>query len=190
MTSSDLPVKLLTTELDWDDLAQPPEVLGRIRGLAAWVKQPRGSVDDCHSGLPSKPGYSALFHGPPGTGKTLAATLIGASVEADVYRVELSTIISKYIGETEKNLANLFDLAESNDWILFFDEADSLFGKRTQVQNSHDRHANLEASYLLQRIEEFPGVVIFATNRKSNIDEAFLRRFRTVICFAMPKIGG
>ena len=104
----------------------------------------------------------------------------------DVYRVDLSMIVSKYIGETEKNLARVFDLAENREWILFFDEADALFGKRTSTQTSNDRHADQEVAYLLQRIEDFPGTVILATNLRSNIDEAFSRRFQSTIFFPMP----
>ena len=104
----------------------------------------------------------------------------------EVYRVDLSMIISKYIGETEKNLAKVFDLAENRNWILFFDEADALFGKRTSTNTSNDRYANQEVAYLLQRIEDFPGMIILATNLKSNIDEAFSRRFQSVIYFPMP----
>lgn len=133
-----------------------------------------------------KAGYRSLFYGPPGTGKTLAATLLGKRNEMDVYRVDLSMIVSKYIGETEKNLARVFDLAENRNWILFFDEADALFGKRTSTNTSNDRHANQEVAYLLQRIEDFPGIIILATNLRSNIDEAFSRRFQSVIYFPMP----
>lgn len=133
-----------------------------------------------------KAGYRSLFYGPPSTGKTLAATLIGKKNNMDVYQVDLSMIVSKYIGETEKNLAKVFDLAENRNWILFFDEADALFGKRTSANTSNDRHANQEVAYLLQRIEDFPGTVILATNLRSNIDEAFSRRFQSVIYFPMP----
>lgn len=104
----------------------------------------------------------------------------------DVYRIDLSMVVSKYIGETEKNLAKVFDLAQNRNWILFFDEADALFGKRTTANSSNDRHANQEVAYLLQRIEDFPGTVILATNLLNNIDEAFLRRFQSVIYFPVP----
>jgi SpoVK/Ycf46/Vps4 family AAA+-type ATPase len=133
-----------------------------------------------------KPGYRALFYGPPGTGKTLTASLLGKTSGKEVYRIDLSMIVSKYIGETEKNLAGIFDLAEHRDWILFFDEADALFGKRTAANSSNDRHANQQTAYLLQRIEDFPGVVILASNLKANIDEAFTRRFQSIIYFPMP----
>ena len=119
-------------------------------------------------------------------GKTLTATLIGQQTGADVYRIDLSAVVSKYIGETEKNLESVFRRAESKNWILFFDEADALFGKRTSVQSSHDKYANQEVSYLLQRVEDYPGLLILASNFKTNLDEAFLRRFHAVIHFPMP----
>jgi SpoVK/Ycf46/Vps4 family AAA+-type ATPase len=128
-----------------------------------------------------------LFHGSPGTGKTLTATLLGKYTGRKVFRIDLSTVVSKYIGETEKNLASLFDRAKNRQWILFFDEADALFGKRTSVKDSHDRYANQEVSYLLQRVEEFDGLIILASNLKANLDEAFLRRFNAIIRFPFPK---
>ncbi len=134
-----------------------------------------------------KPGYRALFYGPPGTGKTLASTLLGKYTQKSVFRIDLSMVISKYIGETEKNLSQLFDKAQNKDWILFFDEADSIFGKRTNVRDAHDKYANQEVSYLLQRIESYPGLTILASNFKTNIDEAFMRRFNSCIYFPLPK---
>jgi SpoVK/Ycf46/Vps4 family AAA+-type ATPase len=134
-----------------------------------------------------KPGYRALFYGPPGTGKTLTATLLGKYTDKDVFRIDLSRVVSKYIGETEKNLSRLFDKAENKNWILFFDEADALFGKRTDIRDAHDKYANQEVSYLLQRIEGYNGLVILATNQRSNIDDAFIRRFQTIINFPMPR---
>jgi SpoVK/Ycf46/Vps4 family AAA+-type ATPase len=134
-----------------------------------------------------KPGYRALFHGPPGTGKTLTATLLGKQTNREVFRIDLSRVVSKYIGETEKNLSRLFDKAENKDWILFFDEADALFGKRTDIRDAHDKYANQEAAYLLQRIETYGGLVILATNQRGNIDDAFLRRFQAAIQFPMPR---
>ena len=130
--------------------------------------------------------WRALFHGPSGTGKTLTATLLGNELQREVYRVDLSQVVSKYIGETEKNLAAVFTEAERRKWILFFDEADALFGKRTQTSSSHDRYANQEVAFLLQRVEDHPGTVILATNLKSNLDDAFARRFQSVIYFAPP----
>jgi SpoVK/Ycf46/Vps4 family AAA+-type ATPase len=136
-----------------------------------------------------KPGYRSLFYGPSGTGKTLTATLIGAELGVDVYRIDLSMVVSKYIGETEKNLASVFDQAQHKNWILFFDEADALFGKRTQTSSSNDRYANQEVSYLLQRVEDYPGIVILATNLKANIDEAFARRFQSLVYFPLPDVS-
>jgi len=127
-----------------------------------------------------------LFHGPPGTGKTLAAGLLGQVSGRQVYRVDLSAVVSKYIGETEKNLDRIFEAAEQRDWILFFDEADALFGKRSEVKDSHDRYANLEVGYLLQRLESFDGLVVVAANRCDDLDPAALRRFDAVVAFSMP----
>jgi len=126
-----------------------------------------------------------LFIGAPRTGKKTLASLIGQQSGMDVYRIDLSMVISKYIGETEKNLEKIFDAAEHKNWILFFDEADALFGKRTNVGDAHDRYANQEAAYLLQRMEKYNGLVILATNMKNNIDEAFTRRFQTIISFPL-----
>jgi SpoVK/Ycf46/Vps4 family AAA+-type ATPase len=134
-----------------------------------------------------RPGCRALFFGPPGTGKTLTATVLGKATGRQVYKVDLSMVVSKYIGETEKNLAGPFDRAEHKDWILFFDEADALFGKRTQVRDAHDRYANQEVSFLLQRIETYHGLVILASNLASHVDEAFARRFGHLVHFPMPR---
>ena len=133
-----------------------------------------------------KRGYRALFYGPPGTGKTLTAGILGNELGKDVYRIDISMVVSKYIGETEKNLELLFARAEDKGWILFFDEADALFGKRTDVRDAHDKYANQEVSYLLQRIEDYDGLVILATNKKNNIDDAFIRRFNAVLKFPFP----
>jgi len=127
-----------------------------------------------------KQGYRVLFDGPSGTAKTQTAEMLAKEFKKEVYKIDLSKVVSKYIGETEKNLKILFSRAENIDAILLIDEADALFGKRTDVQDSHDRYANLEVSYLLQRIEEFPGLVILSTNLKGKLDEAFIRRFQTV----------
>jgi SpoVK/Ycf46/Vps4 family AAA+-type ATPase len=135
-----------------------------------------------------KPGYRALFYGPPGTGKTLTATLLGKYTGKDVFRIDLSRVVSKYIGETEKNLSRLFDKSENKDWILFFDEADALFGKRTDIRDAHDKYANQEVAYLLQRVEGYSGLVILATNQRGNVDDAFVRRFQAIIHFPMPRI--
>ena len=124
-----------------------------------------------------------LFSGAPGTGKKTLASLIGQQSGKEVYRIDLSMVVSKYIGETEKNLSKVFDAAEDKNWILFFDEADALFGKRTNVRDAHDKYANQEVAYLLQGIENYNGLVIIVTNLKSNIDDAFQRRFQMIISF-------
>lgn len=184
--SMNFPAKRVTTRLNWDDLVLGHEVLEEVENINAWLRHAQTIMEDWGLEKTVKPGYRCLFYGPPGTGKTLTATLIGANAGLDVYRIDLSMVVSKYIGETEKNLANIFDQAKNKNWILFFDEADSLFGKRTQTSSSNDRYANQEVSYLLQRVEDFPGVVILATNLKANIDEAFARRFQTSIYFPLP----
>lgn len=180
------PAKLITTRLGWDDLVLAPEVLAEIEVIKTWMRHASTIMQDWGLEKSIMPGYRSLFYGPSGTGKTLTATLIGAELGVDVYRIDLSMVVSKYIGETEKNLANVFDQAQHKNWILFFDEADALFGKRTQTTSSNDRHANQEISYLLQRVEDYPGVVILATNLKANIDEAFARRFQSLVYFPMP----
>lgn len=184
--SSAFPAALLQTEQEWDDLVLPDSVLDEIEEIKTWVEKSKVLMEDWGMKRVLKPGYRSLFHGPPGTGKTLTATLLGKYTGKDVFRVDLSAVVSKYIGETEKNLSQLFDKAQHKNWILFFDEADALFGKRTNVKDAHDRYANQEVSYLLQRVEDFPGLIILASNLKSNLDEAFLRRFNSIIHFPMP----
>jgi len=137
----------------------------------------------------SESGLSALFSGAPGTGKTMAAEVIAAEVDVPMFRIDLSQVVNKYIGETEKNLRRLFDAADATEVILFFDEADALFGRRTEVKDAHDRYANLEVSYLLERMERFKGLAILATNRRKDLDEAFLRRLRFAIEFPLPETG-
>lgn len=184
--SMGFPAKRITTLLEWKDLVLSYQVAIELGEINTWITGHRIIMEKWGLKRFLKPGYRALFYGPPGTGKTLAATLLGKRNHMDVYRVDLSMIVSKYIGETEKNLAQVFDMAENRNWILFFDEADALFGKRTSTHTSNDRHANQEVAYLLQRIEDFPGTVILATNLNSNIDEAFSRRFQSEIYFPMP----
>jgi SpoVK/Ycf46/Vps4 family AAA+-type ATPase len=133
-------------------------------------------------------GLSALFSGAPGTGKTMAAEVLAGSLGLDLYVVELATVVSKYIGETEKNLARIFDASEAGGAMLFFDEADALFGKRSEVKDAHDRYANIEVSYLLQRIENHTGLVVLATNLKRNLDDAFLRRLTFLVEFPFPGV--
>lgn len=184
--SANFPAKLMQTQLSWSDLVLNPEVMDEVNNIVTWLRQPQEILRNWGLEKSLKPGYRAMFYGPPGTGKTLTASLIGKALALDVYRIDLSMVVSKYIGETEKNLAGVFDQAQNKNWILFFDEADSLFGKRNQASSSNDRHANQEISYLLQRVEDFPGVVILATNLKANIDAAFARRFQSEVYFAMP----
>jgi SpoVK/Ycf46/Vps4 family AAA+-type ATPase len=143
----------------------------------------KGKLDELKSQGALKKGYRALFHGPSGKGKTLTAALLGKELGREVHKVALSGLTSKYIGETEKNLKRLFAEAEDKGWILFFDEADAIFGKRTAIKDAHDRYANVEVAYLLQQIEAHKGMVILATNKKSNIDEAFIRRFNSILKF-------
>lgn len=180
------PAKRVTTELNWEDMVLGYQTASALEEINSWLIHQKTIMEDWGLSRFLKAGYRALFYGPPGTGKTLVATLIGKKHDMDVYRIDLSMITSKYIGETEKNLAQIFDLAENRNWILFFDEADALFGKRTATNTSNDRHANQEVAYLLQRIEDFPGTVILATNLRSNIDEAFSRRFQSIVYFPMP----
>ncbi|WP_133893375.1 ATP-binding protein [Paraburkholderia sp.] len=184
--SSTFPARRLTTPLEWDDLVLHSGVRDEIDELRAWIEHSRTLLDTWQLDRHIKPGYRSLFYGPPGTGKTLTASLLGKTTGLDVYRIDLSLVVSKFIGETEKNLAQVFDEAERREWILFFDEADALFGKRTATSSSNDRYANQEVAFLLQRVEDFPGVVILASNLKGNIDDAFARRFQSMIYFPAP----
>ncbi len=184
--SRDFPARLITTEMEWDELVLPASSLVQLTELEAWMRHEETLMNDWGLRHRLPPGYKCLFYGPPGTGKTLTASLLGKRVERDVYRISLSSVVSKYIGETEKNLERIFDRAENMNCILFFDEADALFAKRTNISDAHDRYANQEVSYLLQRLEEYPGVVILATNYRGNIDDAFTRRFQAVVHFPMP----
>lgn len=181
------PAKRIETSLDWSDLVVDAHVMEELELIRCWMNHEAYLMDELGLRKNIKPGYRALFYGPPGTGKTLTACLLGNSSGYDVYRIDLSNLVSKFIGETEKNLARIFDYAEKNKWILFFDEADAIFGKRTQTNSSNDRFANQEVAYLLQKIEDFPGIVILASNLKSNMDEAFSRRFQSEVYFAMPE---
>ena len=184
--SRDFPANLLTTDLDWADLVLTGATLEQLREIDAWMRH-RASLRRSGSlARRLRGGYRALFHGPPGTGKTLTATLLGKRLGCDVYRIALSAVVSKYIGETEKNLERVFARAERTECILFFDEADALFGRRTATSNAHDRYANQEIAYLLQRVEDYSGAVILASNFESNIDEAFMRRFQSVVHFPNP----
>jgi len=184
--SIEFPASKIETQLTWDDLVLNAETRQEIRDLEIWLKHNETLQQKHDTTSRFKRGYRVLFHGPPGTGKTLTASLLGKYTDREVYRIDLSTVVSKYIGETEKNLAKLFDKAQYKNWILFFDEADAIFGKRTQVRDAHDKYANQEVSYLLQRLEEHPGLVILASNFKNNIDAAFTRRFQALVHFTPP----
>jgi SpoVK/Ycf46/Vps4 family AAA+-type ATPase len=170
----------------WDDLVLAPDRLQGLKELASRYRH----RDVVHGewGFPAIPasGLVALFSGSSGTGKTLAAEIIAGELGLDLYKLDLSSVVSKYIGETEKNLERVFSAATATNTVLFFDEADSLFGKRSEVNDARDRYANLEVSYLLQRMETYDGLVILATNFQKNIDEAFLRRIHVSIEFPVP----
>lgn len=184
--SNSFPAQHITTDLEWNDLILSDHVKSQITEIKEWIEHHNVLMDKWNMKQKLKPGYLALLHGAPGTGKTLASTLLGKFTQQHVFRVDLSAIVSKYIGETEKNLGNLFDKAEHKNWILAFEEADALFGMRTSVSSAHDRFANQEVSYLLQRIETFSGLIILTTNFKGNIDDAFLRRFNSIVEFPFP----
>jgi len=171
-----------------DDLVIPAELQDQIKELKSWLKYNGILMDKYNMRDKLRPGYRTLFYGPPGTGKTFTAQILGndPDINREVYKIDLSMVVSKYIGETEKNLELLFARAEDKRWILFFDEADAIFGKRTNVKDAHDKYANQEVSYLLQRMEDYNGLVILATNMKNNIDDAFMRRFNSTLKFPFP----
>jgi SpoVK/Ycf46/Vps4 family AAA+-type ATPase len=180
----------LAPRLAWDDLVLPDEQTQLMQGIVGQARarfqvyEDWGFAHRASRGL----GISVLFAGESGTGKTLAAEVLASELKLDLYRIDLSAVVSKYIGETEKNLRRMFDAAEQGGAILFFDEADALFGKRSEVKDSHDRYANIEINYLLQRMEAFSGLAILATNMKSALDTAFLRRLRFIITFPFPGV--
>ena len=184
--SMEFPARKITTTMEWDDLVLHPQTTDHINDIKLWVSHHQKVLKDPTFGRRIKPGYRVLFYGKAGTGKTLTASLLGKRFEIPVYRIDLSQVVSKYIGETEKHIELVFRRAERKNWILFFDEADALFGKRTNVNSSNDKFANQEVSYLLQRIEDFEGLLILASNFKNNIDDAFLRRFHNIIHFPLP----
>ena len=174
----------------WDDIVLPADVLGQLREIAAQVANRTSVYEEWgfDAKLSRGRGISALFAGPSGTGKTMAAEVIAKHLDLDLFRIDLAGVVSKYIGETEKNLKRMFDAAEACGAILFFDEADALFGKRTEVKDSHDRYANIEINYLLQRMEDYRGLAILATNMKSQLDHAFLRRLRFIVDLPFPDV--
>lgn len=180
--------KRIDVKSNWDQLVLPPEQKALLQQITNQVSQRNrvyeewGFRNQMNRGL----GINALFSGASGTGKTMAAEVIANTLGLDLYRIDLSTVVSKYIGETEKNLSKLFDAAEDSGAILFFDEADALFGKRSEVKDSHDRYANIEINYLLQRLESYTGLAILATNMKGALDKAFVRRLRFIVDFPFP----
>ncbi|QHI35479.1 ATP-dependent zinc metalloprotease FtsH [Kordia antarctica] len=186
--SQDFPAELLETKMEWDDLVLQEKTLNEVNNVIVWMDHNDTLLNEFEMKDKIKPGYKVMFFGSPGVGKTLTASLMGKHTGKEVYRIDLSLVISKYIGETEKNLSQLFNKAKNKNWILFFDEADAIFGKRTGVRDAHDKYANQEVSFLLQRIELHDGLVILASNYRSNIDKAFTRRFQSIIQFESPGI--
>ncbi|MGH3943124.1 MAG: ATP-binding protein [Pseudonocardiaceae bacterium] len=180
----------ITPHYTWDDIVLPADRMEQLREISNQVRYRAMVYEDWgfQRKVAGGRGLCVLFAGPPGTGKTMAADVLANDLGLDLYKIDLSTVVSKFIGETEKNLARIFAEAASSNAILFFDEADALFGKRTQVRDAHDRYANLEISYLLQKMEEHEGVVILATNLRKNMDEAFIRRLHVTIDFPVPDV--
>jgi ATPase family associated with various cellular activities (AAA) len=178
----------IEAKADWDDLVLPAQQMAALRMIVAQTRRRRrvydewGFADKASRGL----GMAALFAGPSGTGKTMAAEVLAGALALDLYRIDLSQIVNKYIGETEKNLRRVFDAADAGGAILLFDEADALFGRRSEVRDSHDRYANIEVGYLLQRLEAYRGLAILTTNMQQSIDAAFLRRLRFIVNFPFP----
>jgi hypothetical protein len=178
----------IVTTFDWSDIVLPGPVLASLRQIPAHVRHAGEVFEDWgyRARLPYGRGVAALFCGPSGTGKTMAAQVIARELGVELFQVDLAKVVSKYIGETEKNLDRIFDAAERASAVLLFDEADALFGKRTEVKDAHDRYANVEIAYLLQRMESYAGLAVLTTNLKQNVDDAFLRRLRFLIDFPSP----
>lgn len=172
----------------WDDIVLPGEKVAQLKEISNYVRHRQVVYGDWGFGgkLSLGKGLNAVFHGSSGTGKTMAAEVIAKDLGLDLYKIDLSTVVSKYIGETEKNLSMIFKEAETSNSIIFFDEADALFGKRSEVKDAHDRYANIEVGYLLQKMEEYEGVAILATNLMKNMDEAFVRRMHFIVEFPFP----
>ena len=181
----------LDAKATWDNIVLPEQETALLRQIAAQVQVRTRVYDDWGFRARMNRGFgiSALFAGDSGTGKTMAAEVLANELKLDLYRIDLSAVVSKYIGETEKNLRQVFDVAEDGGAILFFDEADAIFGKRSEVKDSHDRYANIEINYLLQRMEAYRGLAILATNMKSALDTAFMRRLRFIVNFPFPGVA-
>jgi ATP-dependent 26S proteasome regulatory subunit len=175
-------------QYSWDDIVLPDDQLGQLQEMRqqAMYRSVVYGQWGFERTLSRGKGLNALFSGPPGTGKTMAAEVIARDLRLDLYQIDLSQVVSKYIGETEKNLGQIFREAQSSKAILFFDEADALFGKRSEVKDAHDRYANIEVGYLLQKMEEYEGVAILATNLRQHLDEAFVRRMQFIVEFPFP----
>jgi len=180
--------KRIEPKMKWEDVVLPPNEIALLQQIAAQVEQRAKVYSDWGFDRKMNRGFgiNALFAGESGTGKTMMAEVLANDLRLDLYRIDLSSVVNKYIGETEKNLRRVFDAAEDSGAILFFDEADALFGKRSEVKDSHDRYANIEVNYLLQRMEAYHGLAILATNMKNALDTAFLRRLRFVVNFPFP----
>jgi len=174
-------IEAIEPRFDWEDAGLSEDRRKRLEDICDRAKGPARA--------PARHKLRVLFEGPPGSGKTLAASLVAGRLDRDLYRVDLAGVVNKYIGETEKSLGRLFAAALSRDAVLLLDDADALFGKRSDVKDAHDRFANSEAAYLLQRIESYPGLVILVTNRRSDLDAAFLRRLELTVAFPRPEAG-
>ena len=179
-------MQVLTAKKEWSDSIVTPFVMEQLKPFAEALKKHSSTTREQDDKKDTRV-FAALFLGTKGCGRTTTAAALGKLARMEVYRIDLSQVVSKYIGETEKNLAKIFDASENKNWILFFDEADALFGKRTDVKDAHDKYANQEIAYLLQRIENFSGIVIFSASSQTNIDPAVLKRLRYVIDFSLPK---
>jgi SpoVK/Ycf46/Vps4 family AAA+-type ATPase len=185
-TSSTL-VERVRSDRRLEDLVASPSTVALIEEVIAFARVRHVVFDNWGFGTRSRGGLKVLFSGPPGTGKTMSAEIIAAELDLDLFRIDLSSVVSKWIGETEKNLKSVFDQADANGGVLLFDEADALFGKRTSnVSSSNDRHANMEINYLLQRMEAFEGVCLLTTNIETGIDDAFKRRLNFRVRFETP----
>ena len=184
--NENFPARLLHTRLEWPDLILPFGVRRELEFMEDWLRHGHEVISRFRH---ARQGFKALFHGPPGTGKTLAVSLLGKKNDLPVYRVDISQTVSKYIGETEKALERLFSRAERLNWILFFDEADALFSKRGDARSANDRYANQNTAYLLQRLEDYAGMVVLASNLRDNLDPALSRRLDAVVYFPRPDRG-
>ncbi|KOY86183.1 hypothetical protein AD998_08495 [bacterium 336/3] len=183
--SEDFPATLYTTEENWDDLILPERTTFYLQDISAWMRNYNTIVQDPTFKKFTK-GMKFLLHGEPGTGKSISVALFGKDFGKPVYRIDLSQVVSKWVGETSKNIGKIFDIARNKDWILFFDEGDALFGKRTENNSANDRYGNQEIAYLLQRIEDHKGIIFMATNKLPNMDKAFVRRFNVRVPFPIP----